>query len=183
MARQTLTKGLRGGLLVLACVAFLSSVWQGWRWLQAEQFNQALAQQDYLTAARYPGAAGAFAQAYAVQQQGAFRASVEASAALPELPPPLALRRDYNLATLYLERGLQELQQGQQELAWPLLELAKSTLRAVLRRDSRHWQAKFNLERALALLPDPIEGPPPPRVQPNFSRRSLVKTPGRRELP
>lgn len=183
MARQTLTIGLRKGLLLLACITFLFAAWQGWRWWQAVQFNQALAAQDYLMAARYPGAAGAFAQAYAVQQQGEFRASVEASSALPPLPPQLALRRDYNLATLYLEQGLRELQQGQQDLAWPLLELAKSTLRAVLRRDSHHWQAKFNLERALVLLPDPIEGPPPPRVQPNFSRRSLVKTPGRRELP
>ena len=104
MARQTLTKGLRGGLLVLACVAFLSSVWQGWRWLQAEQFNQALAQQDYLTAARYPGAAGAFAQAYAVQQQGEVVGLVlrgnddgdgDHVSCFPACGPPVDARRSY----------------------------------------------------------------------------------------
>ena len=40
------------------------------------------------------------------------------------------------------------------DLASPLIELAKVSYRRLLVLDSRHWDGKYNLERALQLLPD-----------------------------
>jgi mxaK protein len=56
----------------------------------------------------------------------------------------------------------------------PLIELAKETYREVLRHDPGHWSARYNLERAQRLLPDPEddgEGPPAP---PNQAERSAT---------
>ena len=39
--------------------------------------------------------------------------------------------------------------------AIPLLELAKENYREVLRNDPGQWDARYNLERAQRLLPDP----------------------------
>ena len=38
-----------------------------------------------------------------------------------------------------------------------LIELAKENYREVLRRDPAYWDARYNLERAQRLLPDPEE--------------------------
>ena len=174
---------MRRLLLGSAVVSSVVLLWQGWNWWHAGRYNQALLQQDYASAAQHPGWRGQFAKAFAAHQQDDFRAAVEAYASLQEQPAAVSVQRDYNLGTLYLQQGLLQLQQGQADIAWPLLELAKSTLRSVLRQDPQHWPAKFNLEQALSALPDPLDDPPPPRVQPKLSRRSLVKTPGQRELP
>ena len=181
MARKK--KFLSRLLLAVSGIAALVLLWQGWGWWQAARYNQALVRQDFARAADYPGWRGQFAKAFAAQQRDEFRTAVEGYAALQDLPAEAAVQRDYNLGTLYLQQGLLQLQQDQPDVAWPLLELAKSTLRAVLRQDSKHWPAKFNLEQALSALPDPLDEPPPPRIQPKLSRRSLVKTPGQRELP
>ena len=53
------------------------------------------------------------------------------------------------------------------DLALPLIELAKISYREVLSINSQHWDAKYNLERALQLLPDTKEQP-------------LINVPGRR---
>lgn len=41
--------------------------------------------------------------------------------------------------------------------ALPLLELAKEQYRELLRRDPGFWDARYNLERAQRLLPDPVD--------------------------
>ena len=40
-----------------------------------------------------------------------------------------------------------------------LIELAKELYRDVLRADPQHWDARYNLDRAQRLLPDPDEAP------------------------
>jgi mxaK protein len=61
----------------------------------------------------------------------------------------------YNSANI-LVRQAQVLQAGTSPgLAIPPLELAKELYREVLRHDPRHWNARYNLERAQRMLPDP----------------------------
>lgn len=173
----------RQSVWLLIVITLLIGAWRGWDYYQAQQFNTALSKADYASAANYATPEGAFAAAYAVQLRGDFRNSIEAYARLRDLPAALAIQRDYNLATLYLKQGIVRLQQGQTEVAWPLLELAKTTLRDVLKQAPAHWAAKYNLERALVFLPDPKQGPPDPPGRPNFSRQALIKTPGHKQLP
>ncbi|HET7634858.1 MAG TPA: MxaK protein [Burkholderiales bacterium] len=79
-----------------------------------------------------------------------------------------ALRADarYNTANLYLRRGYALKRAGQPDQALPLVELAKQNYRDLLRADSADWDARYNLERALRLFPDPensdAEAKPPP---------------------
>jgi len=53
----------------------------------------------------------------------------------------------------------------------------------VLRRNSRDWDAKYNLERALSLLPDPPETKPEEDIMPERSPRATTAMPARGELP
>jgi len=48
-------------------------------------------------------------------------------------------------------------QGGQTGQALPLIELAKEQYRELLRRDPGFWDARYNLERAQRLLPDPVD--------------------------
>jgi mxaK protein len=56
-------------------------------------------------------------------------------------------------------------------LAIPLLELAKEGYREVLRHDPGQWDARYNLERAQRLLPDPDES----LVEPADGRRDAER--------
>lgn len=77
----------------------------------------------------------------------------------------------YNAGNLHLREALRL--RGQQEkekdFALPLLEMAKQNYREALRREPQHWDARYNLERALRLAPETEEAdpehlpPPPPR--------------------
>jgi mxaK protein len=60
----------------------------------------------------------------------------------------------YNLANLYLRRALQYRENNADDLALPLVELAKENYREVLRQNSQNWSAKYNLELALRIVPE-----------------------------
>ncbi|MGV2480657.1 UNVERIFIED_CONTAM: MxaK protein, partial [Salmonella enterica subsp. enterica serovar Weltevreden] len=59
----------------------------------------------------------------------------------------------YNLGNLHLREALQF---GPESIgkSLPLAELAKSSYRELLRLNPQHWDAKYNLERALRLAPE-----------------------------
>lgn len=63
----------------------------------------------------------------------------------------------YNAANLHLRRALALKAAGDDAHAMPLLELAKEGYRSVLRAEPGHWDAKYNLERALRLAPEADE--------------------------
>jgi mxaK protein len=79
---------------------------------------------------------------------------------------PLGQAARFNTANLLLRQAVAMREASQAGQALPLIELAKETLREVLRHDPQHWAARYNLERAQRLLPDPDDGdneaPPPP---------------------
>ena len=80
---------------------------------------------------------------------------------------PLARAARYNAGNIHLRQAL-TLNQSRGGAAFGALitpaELAKQAYRDVLRAEPRDWDARFNLERALRLLPDaedePAEGKP-----------------------
>jgi mxaK protein len=96
-----------------------------------------------------------FARAFTLQQDGKFEEALEAYVAVgaPD-GDPLQADVDYNLANLYFRRALRFTDDGANDLALPLIELAKETYRELLRADSKNWFAKYNLELALRIAPE-----------------------------
>jgi len=66
----------------------------------------------------------------------------------------LQARIRYNLGNLYLSQALAEIETGRLNQAVPLLTLAKQAYRQALAADDGFWDAKFNLETAMRLLPE-----------------------------
>lgn len=61
----------------------------------------------------------------------------------------------YNAATIYLRRATQAGGPAADPQTIPLLELSKEGFRKLLREDPRDWDARYNLDRALRLSPEP----------------------------
>jgi mxaK protein len=60
----------------------------------------------------------------------------------------------YNLGNVYLNQAMAEVEAGRINQALPLLTLAKQAYRQALTLDSGFWDAKYNLELAMRLLPE-----------------------------
>lgn len=60
----------------------------------------------------------------------------------------------YNLGNVYLAQAMAEVEAGRINQALPLLTLAKHAYRQALALDSGFWDAKYNLEVAMSLLPE-----------------------------
>lgn len=60
----------------------------------------------------------------------------------------------YNLGNVYLSQALAEVEAEHINQAVPLLTLAKQAYRQALTQDSGLWDAKYNLELAMRLLPE-----------------------------
>jgi len=148
----------------------------------ARQFNAALQRGAFLEASQR-SAQGRFAKAYGLQQQGKFEEAIHAYAGVAADDAGLAAAVRFNLANLYLRKALALQGDESRDLVIPLIELAKENYRQLLRRDSRHWDAKYNLEFALALLPDLEEQDSEDDIMPERSPRANTATPARRELP
>ena len=146
---------------------------EGQRWLDRRHYNQAIAKQDYARAANFAGDAGRFAQAYALQQAGRYQDARIAYSRL-EHSADAGLRAAvlYNLGNTYLEQAGGIDMHKDADRALPLIELAKSSYRELLRLDAQHWNGRYNLERALQLSPDVGEQ----KVMNVEGRRSPVRT-------
>jgi len=95
-----------------------------------------------------------FALAHAQAASGARDAALNRYRALQSDPRVGAAAR-FNSANLLVQQAV-ELRAGSQPgQAIALLELAKEYYRDVLRDDPWQWDARYNLERAQRLLPDP----------------------------
>lgn len=66
----------------------------------------------------------------------------------------LQIQTRYNLGNVYLAQALDEVEAGRLNQAMPLLTLAKRAYRQALALDSSFWDAKYNLELAMKLLPE-----------------------------
>lgn len=70
---------------------------------------------------------------------------------------PLGRAARFNAANLLLRQAITVRAGDQPGQAITLIELAKESYREVLRHEPEHWGARYNLERAQRLLPDPGE--------------------------
>ncbi|MGH8654809.1 MAG: hypothetical protein ACREYE_22790 [Gammaproteobacteria bacterium] len=68
--------------------------------------------------------------------------------------PEFRARLHYNLGNLYLARAIALTEPSEFARAFTLTILAKDLYRKALRLDSRDWDAKYNLEVAMRLVPD-----------------------------
>ncbi len=95
-----------------------------------------------------------FARAHALAARGQDEPALQAYGRLAA-DPLLGPAARFNSANLLLRQG-QVLRAGAQPgQALALIELAKEGYRELLRADPAHWPARYNLERAQRLLPDP----------------------------
>lgn len=104
-----------------------------------------------------------FAQAYALAAGGAHEPALNRYRTL-QAHAQLGQAAHYNSANLLLRQALVVRAGTQPGQAIALIELAKELYRDVLRADPQHWDARYNLDRAQRLLPDPdeaLEAAPP----------------------
>ena len=149
-------------LTALAAVVDLASLWRAARIDALIASGQAVADAPGLPPELR------FAQAHALAQSQAASAARESA-----LNRYRALQADarlgqaarFNSANLLVRQAVEVRASSQPGQAIALLELAKEYYRDVLREDPAQWDARYNLERAQRLLPDPDDeedGPPGP---------------------
>ena len=78
----------------------------------------------------------------------------------------------YDTANLYMRQAQQEIERGDSARAVPLIELAKGIYRGLLREEPADWDLRYNLERAVRILPeeDPDAADMIPAVPENSER-------------
>ncbi|MDH4047143.1 MAG: hypothetical protein OEW68_03950 [Gammaproteobacteria bacterium] len=147
-------------------------------------FNAALAKDEVGRTDEPSGVYRQFARAFSLQQQPDFKAAVAAYAIIDAEPHSrMHLDIKYNLANLYFREAMRLRDEKSDDLAMPLLELAKQNYVDVLRVDSDHWDAKYNLELALILSPELDPADPMEERNPEHSPRALTVMPSREPLP
>jgi mxaK protein len=97
-----------------------------------------------------------FAHAFALDAAGLADAALARYGAL-QSDTPLGQAARYNSANLLLRQGAVLRAGAHPGQALAYVELAKETYRELLRNDPLDWPARYNLERAQRLVPDPDE--------------------------
>ena len=174
--------------LIVVLVAAL--LYDGFHLLRASEVNRALAtiestgDMDDVTAEDSDNPHLRFARAYTLQQYGEFESALQEYASI-EVTEDDPMRRHirYNLANLYLRRALQYRDSGADDLALPLVELAKEYYRELLRADSQDWSARFNLELALRVAPETDLDEVQEERNPEHNPRSAAGIQVRKPLP
>lgn len=139
----------------LASVALAApALLQAFRLQQAGHVNTAIA--HAADPAGRPGdfPEARFAHALALARSGGYEAALAAHKALVQQEQgTLRTAALYNLGNLHLRQALRNGPARAAE-SLPLVELAKQGYRDALRADPGDWDARYNLERALALAPE-----------------------------
>ena len=114
-----------------------------------------------------------FAHAWAQSANGAPDTALNRYRAL-QSDPRLGASARFNSANLLVRQATVVQASTQPGQAIPLLELAKEYYRDVLRDDPTQWDARYNLERAQRLLPDPDESEDGPVTQERNRERAVT---------
>ncbi len=150
--------------IALAVLAVCAVV-DGTRLLQASRTNAAIADGSIVAVESPRAPQAVFAQAYHLAAQGDNERALNLYQRLQDENGPLARAARYNTGNIHLRQAL-ELSKARGEAAQGALitpaELAKQAYREVLRADPRDWDARFNLEKTLRVLPDPDDETPGP---------------------
>jgi mxaK protein len=149
-------------IFVISIVVMLLSSWQLWKQKRVEAFVSA--PEQYETIPDHPRAH--FAQGrYLVEQN-------ENDAALEQYTLVLGSQQTQWLPAAYFNRGNINLREamamdGNDPQMIPLVELAKQDYRSALKQRPEFWDARFNLEVALRLVPED------PEVDGNFKKQEI----------
>ncbi|WP_088281309.1 MxaK protein [Ideonella sp. A 288] len=145
----------RGVVAALAVVAVVAAI-DGARTWRQHQWNAMIAARQVPDDAADPPVQAQFAQAWAQAASGADEAAMKRYRLL-QGDAALGQAARYNSANLLMRQAVVVRAGISPGKAIPLIELAKEMYRDVLRADPQHWDARYNLERAQRLLPDPEE--------------------------
>ena len=119
------------------------------------QYNQALADADYVAAAEFGGDHGRFAEAFGQALVGEIDdARVVYGDLGRSTDTDLRAAAFYNLGNSYMKQAETMDLDKDADRAFPLIELAKMNYRKALAINSENWDARRNLQRALRLVPD-----------------------------
>ena len=147
---------IRIGWLALLALAAGAAI-DGWHWFGAARLNRSIADASIVADERPQAPRAMFAQAYFLAARGDDEHALNLYKRLQEEEGALGRAARYNTGNIHLRHALR-LGKARGEAAPGALitptELAKQSYREVLRADPTDWDARFNLERALRLLPD-----------------------------
>jgi len=172
LSSRRLTRGVLVALALLAVAAAVDGVrlWRQLRW------NEVIATGAWPAEGQAVPAQVKFAQAHALAEAGG--AQDEGALRLYrglEGDSPLGQAARYNSANLLMRQAVLVQAGTEPGKAIALIELAKEGYRNVLRIEPQHWDARYNLERAQRLLPDPEElDIAPPDIQRNAERAATT---------
>jgi mxaK protein len=151
------SRAIRWIVIVLALLAALA-LHDLWRLRQINHLNALIASgappmADDATAPRELR----FAQAYAHAASGADEAALNRYGALHG-NDAIGHAARYNSANLLLRQAIELRAGAAPGQALALIELAKENYRQILRNTPDEWDARYNLERAQRLVPEPEQG-------------------------
>jgi mxaK protein len=123
-----------------------------------------------------------FAQAHELAASGSLEPALARYRGL-NAEPEFGTAARYNSANLLLRQAIELRGQSARSAAAigqsiALIELAKQSYREVLRAAPDHWEARYNLERALRLQPDPEDSDPSIAEPRNDAERAATKSRG-----
>lgn len=136
-----------------AAVCAVVAGYEGMRLREAQRVNEAIASaSDAAAASDLPEAQ--FARAVALAKSGDYEHALQQYKVLSrETRADIAQDALYNTGNLHLREAAKADAEGPIRTL-PLIELAKQSYRAVLRRDPQSWDARYNLDRALWMAPE-----------------------------
>jgi len=147
---------LRLAWIAVSALAAAAAVDAG-RWWQAARLNRAIADGSIADRAEPLIGPALFAQAFFLARRGELDRALNLYKRVQDGGGPLARAALYNAANLHLQQAIALKKKGSDAALGALItpaELAKQSYREVLRRDPGDWDARFNLERALRVLPE-----------------------------
>ena len=148
------------GWIAVALLGACAAV-DGWRWFETARVNRAIVAGSIVGQERAIAPQAVFARAYFLAQHGDNEPALNLYKRLQDDKGDfgaLARAARFNAGNIHLREATM-LQKTRGDAALGAIitpaELAKQAYRDVLRGDPRDWDARFNLERVLRLLPDP----------------------------
>lgn len=162
----------RAVIVALLLLAVVSAV-DGLRTARQERLNDAIRSQQLPAEAAGESHELQFARASAHAASGADEEALNRYRALPD-DTPLGHAARFNTANALMRQAIAVRATEQPGQAIPLIELAKETYRELLRADPANWGARYNLERAQRLLPDPDDSDAPPMEPPSNAERAAT---------
>ncbi|MEJ8850600.1 MxaK protein [Variovorax rhizosphaerae] len=169
-SRRRRTRVVWGLLVALAVAATVDGAlaWRKYQW------NEVIASGTLPADVKDAPPQVRFARAHAQADAGEEEAALHLYRSLED-DTPLGQAARYNSANLLIRQAVAAQGGAEPGKAIPLIELAKEIYRDVLRVEPGRWDARYNLERAQRLLPDPDElDLAPPDTQRNSERAATT---------